>query len=217
MRQITQKSVIPIYAAAAVWLIWGLLLPLYHTWHFLLVAVLSAAVYFVMNRVFPPKILWVEEKPKPANTEDSDADAVINDGRAQLERLRQLDQQIADSAVSAHIVRICGICEKIFAYLEDKPKKAPQLRLFFNYYLPTTLKLLESYQRMAAQNISGENIRSAMRGVEGILSSIEQAFEKQLDHLFADEALDISTDITVLENMMAREGLTKDPFDNQTH
>lgn len=217
MRQITQKSVIPIYAAAAVWLIWGLLLPLYHTWHFLLVAVLSAAVYFVMNRVFPPKILWVEEKPKPANTGDSDADAVINDGRVQLERLRQLDKQIADSAVSAHIVRICGICEKIFVYLEDKPKKAPQLRLFFNYYLPTTLKLLESYQRMAAQNISGENIRSAMRGVEGILSSIEQAFEKQLDHLFADEALDISTDITVLENMMAREGLTKDPFDNQTH
>lgn len=217
MREITQKSVIPVYAAAVPWVFSALFLPFYQLWHFVLAAVLSVVVYFAANKIFPPKKILVREPPKPADTGDSAADAVLNEGRSQLERLRQLDDAIADTAVSAHIVRIEELCNKIFEYLAENPKKASQLRLFFNYYLPTTIKLLDSYRRMAGQNISGENIRSAMRGVEGILSSIEQAFEKQLDHLFADEALDISTDITVLEGMMAREGLTKGEFDKESH
>lgn len=216
MREVTRKSAIPVYAAAVPWLLGALVLPFYQAWHFVLAAVISAAVYVVMSRVFPAKTILVPEEERPANTGDAGADALINDGREQLKRLRALDEEIADPGVSAHIVRICGICGKIFAYLEKNTSKATKLRLFFNYYLPTTVKLLESYERMASQDISGENIESAMRGVEGILSSIEEAFEKQLDHLFADEALDISTDITVLENMMAREGLTKDQFDKDS-
>lgn len=215
MREITQKSVVPVYLAAVPWVLGALVFPFYQVWHFLLAAVVSAAVYAVMSRVFPPRKVLVPEQQKPADTGDADADALINEGRAQMDRLRALDEEIADPVVSAHIERIRDVGGKIFSYLEENTKKAPQLRLFFNYYLPTTVKLLESYRRMAAQNISGENIRSAMQGVEGILSSIEQAFEKQLDHLFADEALDISTDITVLENMMAREGLTKDQFNQK--
>lgn len=212
MREITKKSAIPVYAAAVPWVIAALALPFYQAWHFVLAAVISAVVYIGMNRIFPATTILVPEEVRPADTGDATADALINDGREQLKRLRELDDGIADPAVSAHIVRICNISGKIFAYLEKNTAKATKLRLFFNYYLPTTVKLLESYENMASQDISGENIESAMRGVEGILSSIEEAFEKQLDHLFADEALDISTDITVLENMMAREGLAKDKF-----
>ena len=79
-----------------------------------------------------------------------------------------------------------------------------------NYYLPTTLKLLNSYDRMSAQGVSGENISGTMNRVENMMETIVQAFEKQLDSLFGAEALDISTDITVLDNMMAREGLVED-------
>lgn len=210
MREIMQKSAIPVYSAALPWLLGALLLPFYKLWHFALAALFSIAIYFVMSRVIPPKRIMVKVEQPPANTGNADADAVINEGRVQVERLQELDDAIADERVSAHVVRIGEICGKIFDYLAERPQKAPQLRLFLRYYLPTTLKLLESYRRMAGQNISGENISSAMRGVEGILSTIEEAFEKQLDHLFADEALDISTDITVLEGMMAREGLVKD-------
>ena len=81
-----------------------------------------------------------------------------------------------------------------------------------NYYLPTTLKLLNAYDRMDAQGVEGTNISSTKKGVEGIMDSIVVAFDKQLDSLFGDQALDISTDITVLENMMAREGLSEDPI-----
>lgn len=214
MREIIQKSAIPVYSAAIPWIIGALLFPFYKVSHFALAALFSVAIYFVLNRIIPPKKILVKEELRPANTGDANADAVIDEGRAQLERLLQLDDAIADERVSAHVVRIGETCGKIFDYLAERPQKAPQLRLFLRYYLPTTLKLLESYRRMAGQNISGENISSAMRGVEGILSTIEEAFEKQLDHLFADEALDISTDITVLEGMMAREGLTKDDLQN---
>ena len=79
-----------------------------------------------------------------------------------------------------------------------------------SYYLPTTLKLLNAYDRMSDQGVSGENIDGTMKRVENMMDTIVRAFEKQLDGLFGAEALDISTDITVLDNMMAREGLVDD-------
>ena len=77
-----------------------------------------------------------------------------------------------------------------------------------NYYLPTSLKLLNSYISLKEQSISGDNIHKTVSNIEGMLSTIADAFEKQLDNLFADQALDISTDITVLEGMLTQEGLT---------
>ena len=94
--------------------------------------------------------------------------------------------------------------------VQQKPEKLPQIRKFMDYYLPTTLKLLNAYDRMGAQGVSGGNIGATMERVENIMGTIVTAFEKQLDALFGAEALDISTDITVLENMMAREGLAED-------
>ena len=76
-----------------------------------------------------------------------------------------------------------------------------------DYYLPTTLKLLNSYDRMSGTGVSGENIDSTLAKVEGMMRTVVAAFEKQLDSLYCAEALDISTEITVLETMMAREGL----------
>ena len=96
--------------------------------------------------------------------------------------------------------------------MKEEPGKLPQIRKFMNYYLPTTLKLLNAYDRMDAQGVEGANISSTKKGVEGIMDSIVVAFDKQLDSLFGDQALDISTDITVLENMMVREGLSEDPI-----
>ena len=81
-----------------------------------------------------------------------------------------------------------------------------------SYYLPTTLKLLNAYDRMSGTGVSGENIDTTLAKVEGMMRTIVSAFEKQLDALYGADALDISTDITVLENMMAREGLTGDPL-----
>ena len=99
---------------------------------------------------------------------------------------------------------------------EEKSKKLPQIRKFMDYSLPTTLKLLNAYDRMSGTGVSGENIDSTIERVEKMMGTIVTAFEKQLDSLFGSEALDISTDISVLETMMAREGLTGEKMEAET-
>ena len=97
----------------------------------------------------------------------------------------------------------------------SKPVTTPMFKNVWSptrVVMPTTIKLLTAYDQMSRQGVSGENITGTMKKVEGMMSTIVRAFEKQLDSLFGDQALDISTDITVLDNMMAREGLSDDPI-----
>ena len=122
--------------------------------------------------------------------------------------MRRLDRNIEDEKISADIVRLQQTSEKIFDYVKEHPDKLSDIRKFMNYYLPTTLKLLNAYDRMSAQGVSGENIDTSLTRIRSMMDTIAAAFDKQLDSLFGEEALDISTDISVLETMMAREGLT---------
>lgn len=210
MKKIVHKSAIPLYAAAVTWLLYALLFPLYRLPHFLLAAA-AAAVVGVVARLFCRDT--VEEVPEePETTGNEELDKMIANGKKAITEMKRLDDNIADPAISAQIVRLQQLAGKIFAQVEQNPEKLPQIRKFMNYYLPTTLKILNAYDRMGEQGVSGENITSTMQKVEGMMSTIITAFEKQLDSLFGSEAMDISTDMVVLENMMAREGLTDDPL-----
>ena len=124
--------------------------------------------------------------------------------------MRRLNDAIQDETISAQIDRLEATTGKIVDTVVAEPSKLPQIRKLMSYYLPTTLKILNAYDRMSGQGVAGENIGGTMKRVEDMLETIVQAFEKQLDSLFGAEALDISTDITVLDNMMAREGLVDD-------
>lgn len=212
MKQIVHKPVIPLYASGATWLLYALLFPLYRLPHFLLAA-FAAAVVGIVARIFCPRT--VEEVPeKPETTGNPELDKMISDGQKAIAEMKRLDNNIADPTISAQIVRLQQLSEKIFAQVKQNPEKLPQIRKFMNYYLPTTLKILNAYDRMGEQGVSGENITSTMHKVESMMDTIIKAFEKQLDNLFGAEAMDISTDMVVLENMMAREGLTEDPLRN---
>ena len=210
MKQIVHKPVIPLYASGATWLLYALLFPLYRLPHFLLAAS-AAAVVGIVARIFCPST--VEEVPeKPETTGNPELDKMISDGQKAIAEMKRLDNNIADPTISAQIVRLQQLSEKIFAQVKQNPEKLPQIRKFMNYYLPTTLKILNAYDRMSGAGVSGENIDTTLAKVEGMMRTIVSAFEKQLDALYGADALDISTDITVLENMMAREGLTGDPL-----
>ena len=210
MKKIVHKSAIPLYVAAVTWLLYALLFPLYRLPHFLLAAA-AAAVVGIVARLFCRDT--VEEVPEePETTGNEELDKMIADSKKAIAEMKRLDDNIADPTISAQIVRLQQLAGKIFAQVEQNPEKLPQIRKFINYYLPTTLKILNAYDRMGEQGVSGENITSTMQKVEGMMSTIITAFEKQLDSLFGSEAMDISTDMVVLENMMAREGLTDDPL-----
>ena len=208
MKKIVHKSAIPLYVAAVTWLLYALLFPLYRLPHFLLAAA-AAAVVGIVARLFCRDT--VEEVPEePETTGNEELDKMIADSKKAIAEMKRLDDNIADPTISAQIVRLQQLTGKIFAQVEQNPEKLPQIRKFMNYYLPTTLKILNAYDRMGEQGVSGENISSTMQKVEGMMSTIITAFEKQLDALYGAEAMDISADITVLETMMAREGLAGD-------
>ena len=210
MKKIVHKSAAPIYAAAVVWVLYGLLFPLYNLIHFIIVIVASALVYFIARALCPDIVEEVKEEEKPQTTGNEELDKMIADGKLAISEMKRLNESIQDATISRQIDRLEEISGKIFAQVQAEPKKLPQIRKFMSYYLPTTLKLLNAYDRMSGQGVSGENIGGTMKRVEDMMDTIVQAFEKQLDSLFGAEALDISTDITVLDNMMAREGLVDD-------
>lgn len=209
MATITRKSTLPYYITAAFWVLYALLFPLYRVTHFLIVAIASAALFLVMRSLCRPVTVEVPDKPREEKPTGNEAlDKMIRDGNLALGEMKRLNDSIQDEKLSADIDRLEEICGKIFAQVKADPKKLPQIRKFMDYYLPTTLKLLNAYDRMGAAGVSGENIDATMGRVETMMTTIVKAFEKQLDSLFGAEAMDISTDITVLETMMAREGLT---------
>lgn len=210
MKKIVHKPAAPIYAAAVVWILYALLFPLYRVGHFALCAAASAAVYLIARLFCRDVVEEVEEKPEP--TGNAELDKMISDGNLAIAEMKRLNESIKDEKISRQIDRLEEISGKIFDCVKASPEKLPQIRKFMNYYLPTTLKLLNAYDSMGSQGVSGENISGTMERVENMMGTIVTAFERQLDGLFGDQALDISTDITVLENMMAREGLSDDPI-----
>lgn len=142
--------------------------------------------------------------------DDPDAmkiDALIKEKDRALGEMRRLNGSIRDKGISAQIHQLEDATAKIFDHVASHPEKLPQIRKFMIYYLPTTLKLLNTYDRMGAAGVSGENIDGTMEKINNMMSTIVISFQRQLDALFRDEALDVASDITVMENLLAREGL----------
>ena len=110
--------------------------------------------------------------------------------------------------MSDKISRLEAVSAKIFAQAKQNPDKLPQMRKFMDYYLPTALKLLKTYAELDAQGVEGGNIRESKQRIEQVMDTLVTAFEAQLDRLFEDDALDVSTDIDVMENMLRADGLT---------
>ena len=211
-KKIVHKSAAPLYAAAAVWVLYALLFPLHRLTHFIVVILASALVGGIAKLICKDVVEEVEVPAEPETTGNAELDKMIDACDKAIAEMKRLDDNIADEKISAQIVRLGTLTEKILGQVKADPAKLPQIRKFMNYYVPTTLKLLNAYDRMGAQGVEGENISGTMAKVEQMMGTIVIAFEKQLDSLFGSEALDISTDITVLDDMMAREGLSDDPI-----
>ncbi len=125
-----------------------------------------------------------------------------------VEAIRQADVDIDDEAMSEKIRRMQTITAAIFREVEAHPEKKNQIDRFLNYYLPTTLKLLNNYARIEEQGVTGQNMAKAKADIERIADTLVEGYEKQLDTLYRAEALDIAGDVSVIENMMKRDGLT---------
>ncbi|MDR2665136.1 MAG: 5-bromo-4-chloroindolyl phosphate hydrolysis family protein [Oscillospiraceae bacterium] len=137
--------------------------------------------------------------PAPARTDDPYMNVIME--------LRSLNESIIDIGISDKVNKIETITAKIFRAVEDDPAKLPQIRRFLSYYLPSTLKLIRSYAALEKHGEPGENISAAKESINGVLDMLSTGFEQQLDKLFRSDAIDITSDINVLERMMESDGL----------
>lgn len=134
-------------------------------------------------------------------------DPIIQEGNRALSEMGRLYMTIKDPEVRQKINEIMRITDKITQDAIADPSDIPQIRKFMNYYLPTTIKLLNAYDRMSAAGVEGENIDKSMKNINDMLDAAIEAYKKRLDSLFENQALDIETDIEVMNTMLAREGL----------
>ncbi len=128
--------------------------------------------------------------------------------RDMLAKIRVVNKRIADESVSKKVQRIEEITALILEAVERDAAKERKIGVFMSYYLPTTLKIITAYEQFEEQGVRGENLQAAMRDIENILDHLVSGFERQLDLLFENDVLDISSDISVLESMLAKDGLT---------
>ena len=213
-----------IYAFAFSWLLLSLIVPLYKVWGLLLTLGVCCFVSFLAGRGSAKKRKAAQEaerreaEKKAAQTPASkksygpEVDPILEEANRALSEMRRLYTSIKDPEVRGKINEIMRVTDKIAQDAIADPSDIPQIKKFMNYYLPTTIKLLNAYDRMSSQGIEGDNLGKSMKNINEMLDAAIAAYKKRLDSLFANQALDIETDIDVMNTMLAREGLsgTKD-------
>lgn len=217
MKKVRKKSsVIPVYVVAATWLILAFVLPMYKLWALIvclcasiLTGTLAAKICAPRNTQEPVDSAGPAAKPdeEPYSAEIK---AIIDEGALAQKEMGRLYASINNAEIRKKINSLMQISDKIVLDAKHDPADVPQIKKFLSYYLPTTIKLLNAYDRMDAQGIEGSNISGTKKNIEDMLDTAIAAYEKQLDSLFANQALDIDTDIQVMNAMLAREGLADD-------
>jgi hypothetical protein len=212
MREIRKRSVIPIYGFTAVWVLYCLLFPLLRLSDYLLLVGISVGGYAVLSLLFPGKKELIKEPEKPFTTGNEETDKLLLEGKTAVGEMCRLRDSIKVPGVKEKIDKIIEVTEKIFKDVIDDPDDYKQVKHFADFYLPTTMKLLNTYDIMGRMDDSGSNVKDTMTRIDDILDMTLEGYRKQLDALFANEALDIETDITVLKSMLKKEGLAGRDF-----
>ena len=221
MSYVKKRSVLPVYFVGLTWLLWALLLPLYRPTHYIMAALASAVAYYAGKMIFPDRGYEIQDgaqaqptpqaapktEEKPKSTGNPEIDALLGEREKAISEMRRLNDSILDPKISAQIDHLEATTSKIIGAVVEKPSKLPQIRRFMNYYLPTTLKLLNAYDRMDSAGVSGVNIDGTKGKIGDMLDTVCVAFSRQLDALYGEEALDISADIKVMEQMLRQEGI----------
>ena len=199
------RPVLPIYLAALAWPVGALLLPTYRLSSVLILAGASAVVYGLGSKFCPTRVI---KKQVPYATGSEDVDAMLSGISANLDKLHVLNDAIPDAELSAAMTRMEKAGRSIAAAVEQSPDKARTIDRFARYYLPEVIKLMTTYASMEKNGVKGENADQILAELRRNAATTAKAFENQLDALYSAEAMDISTDIEVLDGILKSQNLT---------
>ena len=199
------RPVLPIYLAALVWPVGALLLPAYRLSNLLIIAGLSLAAYGLGTKFCPTRVI---RKQVPYATGSEDVDAMLSGISANLDKIHALNDAIPDPELSAAMTRMEKAGRSIAAAVEQAPDKARSIDRFARYYLPEVIKLMTTYANMEKNGVKGGNADQILTELRRNAATTAKAFENQLDALYSAEAMDISTDIEVLDGILKSQNLT---------
>jgi len=186
---------VPVYGTGAIFLVCALLFPMYRIGDVIVAVLIAVVGYFVLDKLFPGKIMEISG--------DKNTDELLAQGQTYVDRLESL--KINDANINQQISNLQNISKQIFDHIRKNPSQSNRISRFINYYLPTSIKFLEQYAEFDNKVAKGENILGTMDKISSSLGKFEEAFAHQLDSLYSDKALDIETDIVVLEGIMNAE------------
>lgn len=209
MEEKVVKSTIPIYAIGIVWIVYSLMFSMYNISNMVIATFISLIAYIILSKVLPKKIIMVEAKYIPVDTGDDIANKYLAQGHENLKQIKEFNLRLKDSKIANEINYIEDTLSKILKFINKYPKKAKNLRTFIDYYLPTTISLLDNYEHLSSQGLKGENIGDALSKIENVMAVMVDAFKNQLDTLFEDKAIDINAEVSVLKDILKKEGLSE--------
>lgn len=204
-----QALIVALIAAAAAIVLYSLIFKLFRWQHYLIaaaVALLVGRVAFIMAQGLDTTREAPAQQPIP-KTGDSAVDSLVEKGQEMLAQIRRENDLIPDAHLSERMAQLDDVADRIFRTVAEKPQKAPQIRRFMDYYLPTTLKMLAGYRKMDERQLSGGEAEKTRAQIQEAMDMVVGAFEKQLNTLYQDDMMDISTDIDVLETLLRQDGL----------
>ena len=230
---VKKKSAVPIISVGVTWVLLCFILRIANLRMALVVySIISVIVYFIMKQIFPSVNVEIEIDGSAGDTENSEAkkaeskkedkkesgltapEGVNAEFIAKIDvyivEIDLLHDSIEDKQISDELDLIKSNLKKMIERLrsdKDPENREMQLEQFLDYYLPTTVKILDSYRRIEKQELKGENALETKKRISETLPIIRKAFEKELDNMYKNEMLDITTDIDVLESLLAQEGL----------
>lgn len=216
-----QRSVVPIYLVALLWAIGGFGFRIHTVFQILLFVLLSVVILVAGSFVFrgrsveperyeepeeEPEEDDLEEEPENVPVYDIPEDLEVRAMRAERDRavaeMRRINTHISDVVVSRQINRMESTTDAIFDCVARQPEQKAQVRRFLNYYLPTTLKLLGTYDRLSDASSTATNVDGAKKKIGDLMTTIVQSFDHLLNALRRGETLDIKAEVQVLYNVL---------------
>jgi len=163
-----------------------------------------------------------ERQPTPGEMVEKEQQArarelnqMVAEGMECIRKLRDMNDAIEGEVISAKLYRLENLLKEIFDKVREYPDQMSQMHKLMDYYLPTTLKLVEAYKEFDEVSVPGEDILSAKAQIEKTLDTINAAFTELLNNLFRNRVYDVTTDAQVLETMLAQEGLTRESISKE--
>lgn len=157
----------------------------------------------------------MDQKQEDSSNDDGDQSeqaAMIAVGREYISQIRAANDAIPGQEISEKLDKLESVTAKVFWYVEQHPEKLSDIQNFMSYYLPTTLKLVNAYREFWEKTEQSQEIQYAQSEILHILDTINLAFANLLNSLYEEDILDITTDISTLEKVLAQDGLTGTEF-----